>query len=128
MTPLEPHMEELIGHSALQVWIDFWELTGRMRADIVRRTETGRDPEMMTPGEVAEAKVAQVPVIMIGMERDVVHSRASEIPLERIKMEFIDCVRNTDSIVVNGMEHEVDSVEGKVMGDFSIWIVVVHRV
>ena len=128
MPGLEPHMDESVGHDALQVWMDFWELTGRNRGDIIRKTESGGDPERMIPPDVSTTTIAQVPLIIVGRERDIVRDRAGEFPVEEIRLEFIDCVRETDKIRLGGIEHEVDMVQERMMGNFSIWLVLAHRV
>ena len=128
MPGLEPHMDESVGHDALRVWMDFWELTGRNRADILRTTESGGDPEKMIAPEESTSAVAMVPVIIVGREREIVRDRSSEFPVEQVRLEFIDCVRGSDKIRLGGVEHEVDMVQERSMGNFSIWLVLAHRV
>ena len=128
MAPIEPRMEEAIGHDALKVWLDFWELTGRMRVDIIRRTEAAGDPEKMIPHVTSETVIRAVQAILVGSESDPVHDRAGEIPTSLLKLEFIDCVHRTDRLRINGFEHEIDSVEERDMGNFAIWIVRAHRI
>jgi len=128
MAPIEPRMEEAIGHDALKVWLDFWELTGRMRVDIIRRTGTGGDPAKMIPQAMSETVIRAAQAILVGSESDPVQDRAGEIPTSQLKLEFIDCVHRTDRLRINGFEHEIDSVEERDMGNFAIWIVRAHRI
>jgi len=128
MTSMEPDLEAEVGHDALKVWIDFWELTGRMRIDIVRRSKSNGDPAKMTPPEVTELIIPAVPAIMVGRNLDGITDRAGVIPSDTLRLEFIDRVRNTDRLRMNSVDYEVDSVQEKDMGGFSIWIVRAHRI
>ncbi len=128
MVPVEPRQTETIGHDALKVWMDFWELTGRLRVDIIRRSASDGDPAKLIPPDVSEVKIRAVPAIVVGREKGAVTDRSGEIPVDQVKMEFIDRVHGADFIGMGGVEYEVDSVQEREMGGFSIWLVRVHRV
>ncbi len=128
MVPIEPHLGESIGHGALSVWLDFWELTGRFRVDIIRRIESGGDPAKMIPPDVETVVIPAVRTILVGRDSDSIHDRAGEIPVSCLRFEFIDCIHETDRLMIDKVEYEVDLVQERDMGDFAIWLVQAHRV
>lgn len=128
MSPIEPKLEAETGYDALKVWMDFWELTGRLRVDIIQRSKTVGDPAKMIPGEVSEITIHAVPAILVGRNMDGITDRAGVIPSDTVKLEFIDRVRDTDRLRGNGVDYEIDWVQQKDMGDFVIWIVQAHRI
>ncbi len=123
-----PGLNESIGADALSVWMDFWELTGRMRADIKRVSYSGGDKSIMDPPDTTTITIAAVPVILIGRKMDEIQDRSGDIPKDILKLEFIDTVRNTDRLEINGISHEISSVIEKSLGEFSIWTVEAHRI
>ena len=128
MTPIEPNLESEAGHDALRVWLDFWELTGRLRIDVVRRSKSNGDPAKMTPPEITELVIPAVPAILIGRNLDGITDSAGVIPSDTARLEFIDVVRKTDRLRLNTVDYEVDWVQEKDMGDFSIYLVQAHRI
>ncbi len=128
MAPLEPHLDENISHDALNIWHDFWELTGRLRVDILRREESGGDPGKMISPDITVTTIPLVPSILVGRDDGLLHDRGGEIETDRLRLEFIDSIHETDRIKMNGVEHEVESVLEKVMGSFSVWVVLARRI
>ena len=128
MVPIEPNLAESIGHDALQVWLDFWELTGRLRVDIIRRTPSGGDPAKLVPPDMLVVTIPAVPAILVGRKADSEIDRSGEIALDQLKLEFIDRVRHSDHLRIDGVEYEVDSVQERDMGDFAVWLVQAHRI
>jgi hypothetical protein len=128
MTPIEPNLESELGHDALRVWLDFWELTGRLRIDIVRRSKSNGDPAKLIQGELTETVIPSVPAILVGRNLDGITDRAGVIPSDTAKLEFIDVVRKTDRLRLNTVDYEVDWVQEKDMGDFAVYLVQAHRI
>jgi len=125
--PIEGKLVDSMGYDALKVWLDFWELGGRVRADILKRNETGGDPEKMIPPEVTVTTVKSVCVVVTetGERRS---DRSGEIYPDSIKAELIDCIRDGDRLKIGEREYEPDRIVEKDMGGFSVWIVDAHRV
>ena len=123
MNPIDPGLEESMGHDALTVWVDFWELTGRMRVDIRRSTESGGDPSKMISPVKTVTTISGAPAVLVGKDIESVTDRSGEIPSGSLQLELIDHVYVTDRLIIYGMEHEISQVTEKDMGGFSIWIV-----
>jgi hypothetical protein len=128
MPPLEPKFENNAGVDSLRVWMDFWELTGRLRIDIVKRSESNGDAAKMVAPEITETVIPSVPAVMMDRESMPFNDRAGEIQVDRIKLELIDTVRSSDCIRMNGIEYEIESVQESEMGNFAIWTVVCRRI
>jgi len=128
MAPLDPHLDENIGHDALNIWHDFWELTGRLRVNVLRREESGGDPGLMINPDVDVTTIPCVPAILVGRDDGMLHDRAGEIETDRLRIEFIDAIHETDRISMYGIEYEVESVQEKPLGNMSVWVVVGKRI
>ena len=128
MPPLEPKFENNAGVDSLRVWMDFWELTGRLRVDIVKRSAADGDPAKLIAPEITETVIPSVPAVMMDRESMPFNDRAGEIPVDRIKLELIDTVRDSDYIRMNGIEYEIESALESDMGNFAIWAVVCRRI
>ena len=128
MPPMEPNFKANTGHDALRVWMDFWDFTGSLRVDIIRRSGSNGDPAKMIAAVISETVIASVPAIVVDREESPYPDRAGEIPAGKIKIELIDTVRETDWLKMNDVEYEVDSVEEQGMGNFAIWVVKARRV
>jgi hypothetical protein len=128
MTPTEPNLSESMSFDALRVWLDFWELTGARRVDLVRRTESGGDPERMIPPDITEHTISAIPAILVEDEAGSTLDRSGDLDLRSVKMELIDAVREGDRIRYSGMEYKVEHVETRDMGSFTVWIAEGHRV
>lgn len=128
MPPIEPNFESNVGRDALRVWMDFWELNGRLRVDIVRKSGSNADPAKMIAPEISETVNPSVPAVMMDRDSEPYGDRAGEIPVARMKLELIDTVRETDFIRMSGVEYEIESVLETDAGDFAIWEVVCKRI
>lgn len=128
MPPMESNFMANTGHDALRVWMDFWEFTGKLRVDIIRRSGSNGDPAKMIGTIISEAVIASVPAIVVDREEAPFTDHGGEIPVGKIKLELIDTVRETDWLKLNDVEYEVDSVEEQGMGNFAIWVVKARRV
>jgi len=127
MNPNDPGLDGSIGHDALTVWMDFWELTGRLRVDILRSSEAGGDPAKMIPPEVTTTTIAGVPAVMVGKDIDLTTDRSGEMLSGIIQLELIDRVYDTDSLTIYGIDHEIIEITAKSCGDFSIWQIKARR-
>jgi hypothetical protein len=123
----EAHFDKHIGRDAMRVWFDFWELTGSMRVDIVRKSYTDGDPSMMIPPDVDTKPTPSVPAVLLEGNVESTPDRSGDLVSRTIKLELIDTVHDTDTIVVGGYEYRIDRVLKKDLGDFSVWIVQAHR-
>lgn len=128
MPPIEPNFEGNMSHDALRVWMDFWELTGSLRVDIVKRQASNGDPAKMISPEYTETVIHSVPAVMVDREPMPFSDRAGEIPVDHVKLEMIDTVRTTDFIRMSGVDYKVESVVENDAGDFAIWVVVCKRI
>lgn len=128
MTPNDPGLSGSIGHDALNVWMDFWELTGRLRVDILRLTEAGGDPSKMIPPDVSTTTIAGAPAVLVGKDIDPITDRSGEIQSGCMQLELIDRVYKTDRLVIYGIKHEIVRVDEKDYGDFSIWTAKTSRI
>ena len=128
MTPNDPGLSGAVGHDALRVWMDFWELTGRLRVDILRLTESGGEPSKMIPPDVSTSTIAGAPAVLIGKDIDPVTDRSGEIHSGCMQLEFIDRVYETDRLIIYGIEHEIVRADEKDFGDFSIWTAKANRI
>ncbi len=125
---MEPNLNNSIGHDALRVWLDFWELTGARRLDIVKRTPSGGDPAKMIPPQITESTLSAVPAILVEDDAGSTLDRAGELDLRSIKIELIDTVHDEDRIRMGGIDYEIDAIEERDMGSFAVWIVQAHRI
>jgi len=123
MSRLEPKLKENIGHDALTVWLDFWELSGAHRADLIRHTRTGGNRSKMIPPEIVEVTIFSVPIVIVESDEKREIDRSGKIYRGKIRLELIDTVRKDDRIRFNGLEYRAENVEARDMGEFSVWIV-----
>jgi len=124
---MEPKLEDAIEYDALRVWLDFWEITGALTLDIVRRTPSGGDPEKMIPPEYVETVIPHVKAILIGGNPSYINDRSGELDIGALRLELIDAVHRSDILRVHGVDYEVEWVEEKDFGEFAIWTVQVRR-
>jgi hypothetical protein len=108
--------------------MDFWELTGGLRVDILRRSPSGGDPEKMIPPETAITIIPAVRAIVIASDVGSVTDRAGELALGEMKLELIDPVHDSDRLRVHGVEHEIGGLEQRDLGSFRRWVVHLRRV
>ena len=123
----EAYFDQHMGQDALRVWMDFWELTGGMMLDILRRESTGGDPEKKIPPEVTVVTIPSVRSIMIDRNVDLSTDRSGELIARKVKLELIDPVHEADALLIGGVEYQVDSVGERNLGNFSVWVVEAHR-
>jgi hypothetical protein len=128
MPPLEPHLDESVGSDALRVWIDHWELGGKLRVDILRRSPSGGDPPKMIPPEVSVVTIPAVPAIVIRSDVDPVTDRAGEMTVGEMKLEMIDCVHESDHLRIGDVEYEISGVQERDFGSFRAWVVRARRI
>ena len=121
MAPIETNLTSTISHDALRVWFDFWELTGRLRVDIVRTIGTGGNPEKMIPPDNETKEISMVPAVITGRSPKSAGNDPGEISIDEVKLELIDCVNPGDRIRLNGILHDVVSVMTRSLGDFDMW-------
>lgn len=123
----EPFFDGHIGRDAMRVWRDFWELTGGLRLDIVRKSYTDGKPSLMIPPNVDTTTIPSVRAILLEGHVESIPDRSGYLVSRIIKLEIIEAVLNTDTLTIGGTEYCIDSVLQKDLGDFSVWIVEAHR-
>jgi hypothetical protein len=128
MANLEPSLNENIGQDALKVWMDFWEMNGKARVDIVRRVASNGDPALMIPPDMAETAISAVPVIVVDRDTGTIPDGSGNIPVDRVKLEMIDRVHHSDHLRTPQAVYAIDSILEKDMGTFLIWLVQAHKI
>jgi len=124
-----PHLDAILAHDALRVWLDFWELTGSLRVDILRQDlPAGGDPAKMIPPEVTFTTIPSARAVLIDRNIDTFPDRAGAFPVRKAKLELVDAVRSTDRLAFGGVIYRIDSIAQKDLGCFSVWIVEATRI
>jgi hypothetical protein len=125
-----PHLDAVLGRDALRVWLDFWELTGSLRVDILRQDlrPVGGDPAKMIPPEVTITTIPSVRAVLIDRDIDTFPDRAGAFPVRKAKLELVDAVRASDRLAFGGVIYRIDSIANKDLGCFSVWIVEATRI
>jgi hypothetical protein len=98
-----------------------------MRLDILRKTSADGDPAKMIPPEVTVITIPSVRAIAIGRNVNPGADRSGDLVYRTYKLELIDPVHETDTLVIGGSEYRVKSVLERNMGNFSVWIVEAYR-
>jgi len=124
---IDPQVNSSLGRDALRIWLDFWDLTGGMRVDIIRRVYNGGDPAKMIPPQTVETTISSVRAVLIAGDIDSIEDRAGELPIGHVKLELIDAVHVADLLRIGGVEYQVDRALEKDLGSFSVWIIEAHR-
>ncbi len=101
-----------IKHDALRVWLDFWELTGARRFDIIKGEKT----------------ITALPVILLEDARGNVLGRDADLDFSKIKLEVIDVVNEADLVGFNGKDYKIEGIEERDVGSFSMWIILAEEV
>jgi hypothetical protein len=125
---IEPDFNREAGIDALRTWMDFWEVSGKRRVDIHRYVYSGGDPEKMVPRDESVSVIQSVPAIFTGIDPEPDLGKPGAYDSGYLELELIDRIRDTDRIVIGGVEFAVKSVVRKDMGNFDVWIVKTRKI